>query len=402
MQQIRKAILSSPKVGNRSILIIAVIVIAALIVDTSLERISDLLGTQSSASDLRLALFIVISVIAYGVGQSLVLSFINSRNKQIIYAVDRRSSKKNRFVLTQRLVFITQYVLTALLISVILLIVFASYFYTIQLMLSTVISYALSIFLLSLLAYRFFSWHRSNRNLVVLSYGFACAILAVNFGLGVSFMTLALWNQNPEIRPHISVASTSFSPDSSMGRLYSSYVISGIGSFLSMWISTTLLLRHHSRKLGRAKFWVIVTIPLVYFMSPFIPSFLSQVAASFVNSDPISAGVLITLIFAISKPAGGILFGVAFWTVARAIRESSLVRDYMIMSAFGVVVLFVSSQGTVINAYYPPFGLVTVSYVGLSSFMMIIGLYSSAISVSQDDKLRKTIRKCHRRIKIIG
>jgi hypothetical protein len=128
-------------------------------------------------------------------------------------------------------------------------------------------------------------------------------------------------------------------------------------------------------------------------LSPFIPSFLSQASASLVNSDPISAGVLFTLIFAISRPAGGILFGVAFWTVARAISESSIVRDYMIMSALGVVLLFVSSQGTVTSAYYPPFGLVTVSYVGLSSFMMIIGLYSSAISVSQDDKLRKMIRK---------
>jgi hypothetical protein len=393
MQQICKAILSSPKVGNRSILIIAVMVIAALIVDTSLERVSDLLGTQSSASGLSLALFIVISVIAYGVGQYLVLSFINYRNKQIIYAVDGRSSKKNRFVLTQRLVFITQYVLTTLLISVILLIVFASYFYTIQLILSTVISYALSIFLLSLLSHRFFSWHRSNRNFMVLSYGFACGILAVNLGLGVSFVTLALWNQSPEIRPHLSVASAYFSPDSPMGILYSSYVFSEIGSFLSMWISTTLLLRHHSRKLGRAKFWVMVTIPLAYFLSPFIPSFLNQVAASLVNSDPISAGVLFTLIFAVSKPTGGILFGVAFWAVARTIRESILVRDYMIMSALGMVVLFVSSQGTVINAYYPPFGLVTVLYVGLGSFMLIIGLYSSAISVSQDDKLRKTIRK---------
>src|SRR5919199_208443 len=118
MQQFAKLYYHSPKVGNRSILIIAVMVIAALIVDTSLERISDLLGTQSSASDMRLALFIVISVIAYGVGQYLVLSFINYRNKQIIYAVDGKSSKKNRFVLTQRLVFITQYVLTTLLISV--------------------------------------------------------------------------------------------------------------------------------------------------------------------------------------------------------------------------------------------------------------------------------------------
>jgi hypothetical protein len=287
----------------------------------------------------------------------------------------------------------SKYVLTALVISVILLIVLASHFYTIQLILSTVISYALSIFLLSLISYRFFSWYRSNGNLVVLSYGFACAILAVNLGLGVTFMTSALWNQNPEIRQHIGVSTTSFSPDSSMGMLYSSYVFSGIGSFLSMWISTTLLLHHYSRKLGRAKFWVMVIISLVYFLSPFIPSFLSQVAASLVISDPIFASILFTLIFAISKPVGGILFGVAFLTVARAIRESSLVRDYMIMSALGMIVLFVSSQGTVINAYYPPFGLVTVSYVGLASFMMIIGLYSSAIFVSQDDTLRRTIRK---------
>jgi hypothetical protein len=177
---------------------------------------------------------------------------------------------------------------------------------------------------------------------VVLSYGFACAVLAVNIALGVGFITLALQNQNPEIRPHLSIASTSFSPDSPMGILYSSYVISGVGSFLSMWISTTLLLRHYSRKLGRAKFWVIVIIPLVYFLSPFIPSFLSQVAASLVSPDPILAGVLFTLIFAVSKPAGGISFGVAFWTVARAIGESSLVRDYMIMSALVMVLLFVS------------------------------------------------------------
>jgi hypothetical protein len=99
-----------------------------------------------------------------------------------------------------------------------------------------------------------------------------------------------------------------------------------------------------------------VIIPLVYLLSPFIPSFLSQVAGSLVSSDLIFAGVLFILIFAISKPARGILSGVAFWTVARAIRESSLVRDYMIMSALGMVVLFVSSQGTykrILSSFLP-------------------------------------------------
>jgi hypothetical protein len=370
-------------------LITGVVIISALIVDSALQKISDLIGAQSSGSDINFMMFIVISGGAYGLGQFLILSFIKHRNSQII-SISRR---KGRFVLTQGLVFFAQYVLTAILVSVLLFIVFGSYYYTYQLILSGAISYALAILLLSLLSNRFFSWYKSNKNLVVLSYGFASAFLAVNLILGITFMTLGLLNQPSKIMTHFGSIYTSFSSDSPMGILYSSYVISGIISFMSMWISTTLLLRHHSRKLGRAKFWVMVAVPLIYFITPFVPSFLNQVVATLIGSDPVFAGILFTLIFAISKPAGGILFGVAFWTVARAVRESSIVRGYMIMSSLGVVVLFVSTQGSVIAAGYPPFGLVAVSYVGLSAFMMVIGLYSSAISVSEDDKLRKTIRK---------
>jgi hypothetical protein len=373
-------------------LITAVVIIATLIADTALEKIADLVGTQAAdPEEMSIRIFIVISAIGYGVGQYLVLSFIIHRNKQMIKGT---STKKDRFMLTQRVVMISQCVLSALLVSVILIMIFVSHYYTSQLILSTIISYVMSIFLLSLLSNRFFSWYKSsNRNLVVLSYGVACALLTVNLALDVAFMTSALLDQAAEVGPHIGTSFISSAPDSPMGILYTSTVISGIASFLSMWVSTTLLLRHYSRKLGKIKFWVMVVVPLVYFLTPFIPTFLSQIAAPLVNSDPIFAGILFTLIFAISKPAGGMLFGVAFWTVARAVRESSIVRDYMIMSALGVVVLFVSTQGSVIALYYPPFGLVTVSYVGLSAFMMVIGLYAAAVSVSEDMTLRQSIRR---------
>ena len=66
----------------------------------------------------------------------------------------------------------------------------------------------------------------------------------------------------------------------------------------------------------------------------------------------------------------------------------------MIMSAFGFVLLFVSNQAVVlISAPYPPFGLPTISLMGLSSYLILVGIYSSAISVAQDTKLRQTIRK---------
>jgi hypothetical protein len=74
-----------------------------------------------------------------------------------------------------------------------------------------------------------------------------------------------------------------------------------------------LLLKHYSRKLGRAKDWIIVSIPLAYFLSQFEPLFL-DVLTPFRLSDLILFGIVYTLIFSAAKPVGGILFGVGFWT----------------------------------------------------------------------------------------
>ena len=65
----------------------------------------------------------------------------------------------------------------------------------------------------------------------------------------------------------------------------------------------------------------------------------------------------------------------------------------MMISAFGMMLLFSSNQATDLgNVPYPPFGLATVSFFGLASFLVFVGIYSSAISVAQDSELRKSIR----------
>jgi hypothetical protein len=62
-------------------------------------------------------------------------------------------------------------------------------------------------------------------------------------------------------------------------------------------------------------------------------------------------------------------------------------------SGYGLLLLFASNQATVlINSPYPPFGMAAISFVGLSSYLMFVGIYSSAASVAQDMKLRKSIR----------
>ena len=42
---------------------------------------------------------------------------------------------------------------------------------------------------------------------------------------------------------------------------------------------------------------------------------------------------------------------------------------------------------------YPPFGLVTILFYGISSYIILVGVYFSVIIISQDSKLRSTIKK---------
>ncbi len=65
----------------------------------------------------------------------------------------------------------------------------------------------------------------------------------------------------------------------------------------------------------------------------------------------------------------------------------------MIVSAYGLVLVFVSNQASVlVSASYPPFGIVSASFMGLASYLVVVGIYSTAISVAEDSSLRRSIR----------
>lgn len=60
------------------------------------------------------------------------------------------------------------------------------------------------------------------------------------------------------------------------------------------------------------------------------------------------------------------------------------IKNYLIIAAYGLLLFFVSGQAVVVHAPYPPFGLISVSLMGLSSYYVFVGIYSSALSFAQD------------------
>jgi hypothetical protein len=220
-------------------------------------------------------------------------------------------------------------------------------------------------------------------------------MLTINAGFTLAFVSSILLGMPAYIRPHLGEAMVPFiSPNSAASIFNLGFVISSVLSFILSWTSTALLLRQYSHRFGRIRYWIIVSIPLAFFLAQFQSHIYLDILASLFPLDPILFSTLYTLIFTLSKPAGGILFAIAFWTIARSVRQNRVVRDYMIISAYGLALLFVSNQAIVlINGNYPPFGLATISFMGISSYLLLVGIYSATISVAQDVKLRQSIRE---------
>lgn len=361
------------------------ILITILIIDTSVVKIYPF-TTSQALSNWRIGLFIVI-VIAYVLAQYFIPRFVKNKSKEI------RSRKGLHLDIIHEIVRILQYSLAAILVWIVLQIVINSRYDVALLTVATTISYTLAVIILTLLSIRFISWHKSNRDRVVFLYGLSSVALAASAFFSLIFVVTVLIGLPAYVLPHYGFASPTPVTGSLTNVLYYPFSSFSILSFSLLWVATATLLSHYSHKVGKTRYWIVVSMPLVFFLIQFIPVFTATFF-TVSKSDPVFLNIVYTLVFTLSKPVGGILFGIAFWLVTKSLSRSNNIRDYMIIAAWGFVLLFTSDQAIVlVTASYPPFGLPSVSFMGLSAYMILIGIYSSAISVAQDEKLRKSIRK---------
>jgi hypothetical protein len=83
-----------------------------------------------------------------------------------------------------------------------------------------------------------------------------------------------------------------------------------------------------------------------------------------------------------------------FFTIARNFWQNAAPRNYLIISALGFVLLYVSNQASVLVVTpFPAFGAATVAFMALASYFIFLGIFSSAISISEDAKLRRMLRR---------
>jgi hypothetical protein len=380
-------VISSPLLYLRSkkFFTIFLAILIALFIDLTIGTLSDLF-VDFAVSPLGIGLFITISTI-YGVGQYFILRTVKATIGQ------GEAKIWTHVTLIRNAVTITQYVLIAIMASIVLQIIINSGYYTSLLAIGATISYGLAAILTGLLAYWFLSWFRRNRALVVLMYGLAAAMISVNAIDTIIYFDIVIFGTKPIVTTPDSGV---FFPDlAGLGfpLVADIQAISLNGYFILTWAGTILLLRHNIQRIGRIKFWVLVATPMVFLMSFYIGFYQSVNAGPTpTNEEDLSALLLPIMIILLSGQAAIILFGLGFRSVAKSISQTSKVRDYMIMTAYGFILFFTAAAATISGAGYPPFGIANVLLVGPFSYLILIGLYGSAISIAEDSKLRKSIK----------
>ena len=370
----------SSLLSTKTILAAVSIIVFALIIDAYIPRISILVENSTNQN---LELFAAISC-SFILGQYFILGFA----KQIVAGI---VVKERSFDLIKTGSAAVQYVLVALLLVIILEMTLVSFYSTSLVMFASAISYSMAIIIMILLAKKLISWFRARRNYVLLWYGLSSIALCINAALLLSFVTILSLNLPAEKAPQVGfVSRPNFAAGSLNSNLNIAYSISSIASFMMTWVATSILLSHYSRRFGRVLFWVILSLPLLYFFGQFIALFLNPFSLPML--DPVSSASFLILFFLVSKPVAGILFGIAFWDTARKL-HSKQIRNYLILAGAGLMLFFISIQAATIDIFpYPPFGLPTALFAGLSSYLIIVGIYSSAMSLSQDIRLRQEIR----------
>ena len=236
------------------------IVTAFLIADVILNYVAEFIEPFLISLPSIILFTIMVGICSFGA--YFLLKFVREKSKSVV-------SKDPYLKVISTTVMVVQFLLIALVIFLLFEILFTSQYDTPLFVATALISEIVALGLLGLFAQRFLSWFILNRqSTVVLIYGLSFAVAAFSLAVIVIYDVTYLPQKDPHITPQTGVVfPNTLEPGSLLDILFSIYTFLNMISFGLLILGTAILLFHYSKKMGQVKFWVIILLPLVYFIS---------------------------------------------------------------------------------------------------------------------------------------
>ena len=368
--------------NNKIFYILSSLLILIFLLDVNLLKTFDLVN--KTLLNYNIFIFLGISV-SFLVLSSLIVKYKWNHINGFI-------KKSNKIYSVFKITLITQIFLLSSLVLLNFQVVVLHYYFLHIITISLFVSYALSFFILFFLTYKFLQWYSIKRNYLLLFYSLAFGTILLESIFKLSFTEIMIMFKSQIIFP-MTIGSSVFIPASSIQAFLNNiFPILSVFSFVFAWIASSIMLKEYSNKVGgKIRYWIIISIPLVFYISQFFVRANSQIIFE-LTSNITSLSITLTIIFIFSKLIGGLLFGIPFWIIAKTIHNFTI-KTSMTIAGFGFIFLFLTNQahGIVVTPF-PPFGITTSLFFGVSSFLVLVGLYSSAIYISENRDIRRIIR----------
>jgi hypothetical protein len=333
-----------------------------------------------------------VSTLAY-----LTLIFVVNTTAQfmLIFSITKASRStvqlKHRYSTASHLFIVASIALNTVLFSSLIYGAFEGVKYELSLF-TVFIAYNLfvSAVIIGALVFRFAIWLMKNRNLSIFLYGAAFTVFFLASTSALATILLEIEARTPSITPIPNPWDKTSTRNSVFSELYR---ISSLTMFGLIWLATSIMLRNYSsnyiKGVGKKKFWLLVSLPLVYFLvsSDYIINQLN----SYIFEYPYLS-ILFVYLLGGAKQVGGIFFAISFILMSKYSFNQNL-KIFLTFSAAGIMMLFSSLQIAVLQLIpYPPFGLITLSIMPISAYLLLNGLYYSARSVAFDKEILASLK----------
>jgi hypothetical protein len=372
-------------ITRKRALIVIFAVISVMIIDSTIVKYIAL-GAQEFPTRLYISIFTIFAMIFSGLAV-VILGFIEK--KDLGSTIRRGFSLKNSY----GVILLTQFLLIAIILTIILSIVATKSYSTLLILASVYIGHIVALFFLTYLVISLVDWLMEKKNKILWLYTISFSLTALAIIISLIYATSVLTYQPSVIKPYPIKVSLYSLPNSDTAIFFGPALdFISILAFIAVWIVSVFLLTTYTRKMGKVRFWIITSLPLIYFLFPFETYFLN-IFQSLLSSSPVTFAPLNVLIFGATKQIGALFFSLVFLT-ASALLRNYIIHKYLLLTAVGMAILFGSMEiDSVLYVTYPPFGLVTTSFMAIGSYLVYSGIVNSAALVARDKAMRKEFYK---------
>jgi hypothetical protein len=252
------------------------------------------------------------------------------------------------------------------------------------------ISLFIGLFFGIILTIKSFKWYKHSKGYTILEF-FITVILISSFIISsILYFSYSNINTTNIVLEPMNIKGQVVFGDPPINKLQIIYDIVYLCLFLFTWIIIlTLMINYLEKK--RKTLIVIYCIPLIYTISIYyFYTFGHETITSLTMSNRLF-GTVYTILFTGTIPLTGILFFIPLHLFASKIKNNEI-KKFSIMTAFGILIFFTANQVPPLQQkFFPPFGVIAVSFTGFSIFLFFLGMYSNVIYLARSSQLKNVV-----------